>query len=318
MKKLCFNFTISLFFFGFNQAFSDEIASETNFFAQIWAKFSALTNLNYSTSFPNPECNNSKTSAVKSTLPLASLPPEKDSQAWLFKSDENPQIKPPELGCVTGEDLRTERCYPSFLEDLRTGKTSIDEMKKQRPYRFDIIGQGKEFIDRRVFQFHHQNFARQDTGLTILDGYHNTDKAVSHITEAVFIPRDQVPSYKVDKKNNEINVTLANKEKIIFDLTTGKIKAGVLSESPVKVGSAGTFTYSGKNIMIQTIGLDGNSKSHMETATKATIHKVGFAPCSVPFEKLWSRPIGSRDAHFKFPTDKAFYAWLNNESGCFK
>lgn len=247
---------------------------------------------------------------------LNSMPIIISDEALLFSSDENPVKKVTSLGCVTGEIAIIEKCYPSVIDELRSGKTTIDQMKVRVPYRFDIKGQGGSTVeDRRAFEFHHENFARQDVGLTIFDGFHNSAKADSYATEIVFFPRSQVPSYKV--KKDEIEVTLANGEKMTFDSKSGKIKSGVLTESSVQKGKPGTFKYSGKNIMIQTTGLDGHSKSYLSTAKTATITKDGKS-CEVAFEKLWTRPKGDQAVHFNFSTDESFYNWLEKDSKCFK
>ena len=247
---------------------------------------------------------------------LNSMPIIIGEEVLLFSSDENPVKKVTSLGCVTGEISIVEKCYPSVIDELRSGKTTIDQMKARVPYRFDIKGQGGSTVeDRRAFEFHHENFARQDVGLTIFDGFHNSAKADSYATEIVFFPRSQVPSYQV--KKDEIEVTLANGEKMIFDSKSGKIKSGVLTESSIQKGKPGTFKYSGKNIMIQATGLDGHSKSYLSTAKTATITKDGKS-CEVAFEKLWSRPKGDQAVHFNFSTDESFYNWLEKDSKCFK
>ncbi|MCB0368204.1 MAG: hypothetical protein KDD45_01885 [Bdellovibrionales bacterium] len=245
-----------------------------------------------------------------------SLPVILGDETLLFSKDKNPEISPLNLGCITGEINIIERCYPSFADELRSGKATIDELKVRVPYRFSIKGQGGNQVEnQRTFEFHQNNFARQDAGLTIFDGYHNSDKVDSFASELVFIPRSQVPSYQID--DSAIHVTLANEEKITFDKNSGKIIGGVLSEGPLRKGQPGAFKYSGNQIMIQTTGLDGHGTSYMSKAKTAVITKNG-KECKVSYDQLWTRPTEDRAFHFRFATDGEFYQWLDKKSGCFR
>lgn len=249
----------------------------------------------------------------------ASLPhpvnfiPDEGIEELLFQKDENPEKTVANLGCVSGDSANIDLCYPSFLEDIRSGKLKISDLQARIPSRFDIKATAGEFEDKKIFEFHHHNFARQDAGLTIWDGYHNSKNRNSKATEIVFIPRDQVPRVKTVGAN--IEVTLANNEKLIFDKASGKLSSGVLKET--KAGKNSSYQYTGTGVMIQTTGTDGQAKSFMETAKKAIISKGGKT-CELDYNKLWSRPDEKKAAHFKFATDDAFYKWLDNQSGCFK
>lgn len=247
---------------------------------------------------------------------LNQLPVLIENEALLFSADRNPVTNVISLGCITGEVEIVEKCYPSFVEELKSGKVTLEQLRTRVPYRFDIKEKSSDSLNQRKFEFHHENFAKQDTGMSVWEGNHNASGRDSHkVTEMVFIPRSQVPSYSI--KNSDLEVTLANGEKILFDANSGKIKGGVLSSTSYKAGQFGEFKYSGKNIMIQARGTSGSSKSHMETAKTAQIVKDGKV-CEVSFDKLWTRPKEAAAPHFKFSNDEEFYQWLNNQSNCFK
>lgn len=288
-------------------------------FASCLAGLSLLNNMNQSTSWPNNSCSFQSVSSVDGVEQgeIKSHPvnfiPDEGIEDLPFQKDEVPEKRVASLGCVTGPSENVDLCYPSFLEDIRAGKLKLDDLKGRIPSRFDIKSSAANFEDKKVFEFHHQYFARQDAGLTIWDGYHNSKTADSKATEIVFIPRHSVPRLKAN--GSELLVTLANNESLVFDKVSGKLKSGVLKE--VKNGKNTAYSYSGKGIMIQTTGVDGHAKSFMENAKKAIITKDG-QNCEVSFDKLWTRPSGTDSAHFKFATDESFQKWLTTQSGCFK
>lgn len=227
-----------------------------------------------------------------------------------FSVDKNPVLEVQELGCISGEVPTISKCYPSVLEGLRSGKVTVTELSKRQPFRFEIKDPSKEVNDATTFEFHHNNFAKQDVGLTIYHGFHNSEKRDSLATELVFIPRKRIPAYEV--KGNQIEVTLANNEKMMFDLKTGKLISGVVKNFRQK-----DYTYGGSGIMIKTSGIDGHGKSHLETANQATIYKEGKS-CIVKTSELWSKPSQKKAGHFKFVNDADFYRWLDAKKNCFK
>lgn len=290
-----------------------------NIFSSCIASLSLLNSMNAATSWPNDSClmsNLTKVDGVEQgefkPHPVNFIPYEA-LEELPFQTDQTPEKKVASLGCITGPSENVDFCYPSFLEDIRAGKLKLDDLKGRIPSRFDIKSKADNFEDKKVFEFHHQYFAKQDAGLTIWEGYHNSNKADSKATEVVFIPRSSVPRLKA--KGDELQVSLANKESLTFDKNSGKLKSGVLKE--VTKGKNTVYEYSGKGIMIQTSGIDGHAKSFMERAQRATISKDGKT-CEVSYDKLWTRPNSKVSAHFKYATDEAFYQWLNSQSGCFK
>lgn len=288
-------------------------------FASCLAGLTLLNNMNESTSWPNNSCSFQSVSNVDGVEQGEVKPhpvnfiPDEGIEDLPFQKDATPEKLVASLGCVTGPSDNVDFCYPSFLEDIRAGKLKLDDLKGRIPSRFDIKSNASNFEDKKVFEFHHQYFARQDAGLTIWDGYHNSKTVDSKATEIVFIPRNSVPRLKAN--GSELHVTLANNESLVFDKASGKLKSGVLKE--VKNGKNTTYAYSGKGIMIQTSGVDGHAKSFMEKAKKAIITKDG-KNCEVSFDKLWTRPSATDSAHFKFANDESFQQWLATQSGCFK
>lgn len=290
-----------------------------NIFASCLAELSVLNTMNQATTWPNTSCvlnDKVSTEIAGNEQPVrhpVSFIPDDALEDLTFQQDQTPEKKVASLGCVTGPSENVDFCYSSFLEDIRSGKLKIESLKGRIPSRFDIKENAGRFEDKKIFEFHHQYFAKQDAGLTIWEGYHNSKKADSKATEIVFIPRNNVPRLK--PKEDELHVTLANNESLIFDKASGKLKSGVLKET--KKGKSSFYEYSGSGVMIQTSGIDGHARSFMTTAKMATITKNG-KNCEVSYDKLWTRPSKTESAHFRFSTDEAFYQWLNSSSGCFK
>lgn len=311
---------ILIIFFLINNDVRAQQATEVTvgIFQSCLAGLSLINNMNQATSWPNNSCSLYTATKIEGVEQGEVKPhpvnfiPDEGIEELPFQKDETPEKSVVSLGCVTGPSDNVDFCYPSFLEDIRSGKLKLDDLKGRIPSRFDIKSNASKFEDKKVFEFHHQYFARQDAGLTIWEGYHNSKKVDSKATEIVFIPRNSVPRLKAI--GSDLQVTLANNESLIFDKVSGKLKSGVLKE--VKKGKNTSYEYSGKGIMIQTSGVDGRGKSFMEKAKKAIITKDG-KNCEVSFDKLWVRPSETDSARFKFATDEAFQQWLTTQSGCF-
>lgn len=227
-----------------------------------------------------------------------------------FKSDENPNKQSVlSQGCIQESLEILEKCFPPLADRLRKAEVKMSDLKTMPHEGFRIRGHSKDSNQARSWEFHHENRAKQDTGVTVFDGYHMGKGKVS-ASEMMFFPRKQVPQYL--KKDGVLEVTLANGEKLQFNSSTGAIQSGVLRENKPLKGKPGEFNYDGGGVMIQMTGIDGAGKSFKETAKDAIITKKGFPPCKVPATKLWPHKNQDRANNFRFATDEALDQWLKS------
>ncbi len=227
---------------------------------------------------------------------------------WKFRSDENPnKAKILSQACTTDQFDILEKCYPPLADKLKRGEISFNDIQKMPIEGFHVRGHGKSVENSRAWEFHHENRAKQDIGVTVFDGY-NFGKGTVSASELMFFPRKQVQHYS--KKDNAVEVTLSNGETMRFNSKTGAIESGVLTESKFVKGNKPKFTYEGTGVMIQMEGREGNGRSYRETASSAVITKKGFKPCTVPASELWPERNTDRASNFKFATDEGLDAWL--------
>jgi hypothetical protein len=227
---------------------------------------------------------------------------------WKFRSDENPnKAQVLSQACGTDQFDILEKCYPPLVDKIKRGEISINDIQKMPIEGFRIRGHGKSVENSRMWEFHHENRAKQDIGVTVFDGY-NFGKGTVSGSELMFFPRKQIQHYS--KKDNAIEVTLSNGEVMRFNSKTGAIESGVVTESKFVKGSKPKFTYEGTGVMIQMEGREGDGRSHRETAKSAVITKKGFKPCIVPASELWPERNTDRASNFKFATDEGLDTWL--------
>ncbi len=226
-----------------------------------------------------------------------------------FLSDDNPnKTNLMQQACTseTNSDI-LDKCIPSFSDKLKRGEISFEQIQKMPHEGFHIRGHNKSIEQARSWEFHHENRARQDIGVTVTDGYYfGRGKASS--SELMFFPRKQVQQYV--QKEGVLEVTLSNGELMKFNSKTGAIESGVLKETKVVRGKTPKFTYEGTGIMIQMAGMEGDGLSFRETATNAVITKMGHKPCVVPASELWPQRKGSGANNFRFATDEGLDQWL--------
>ncbi len=227
-----------------------------------------------------------------------------------FSTDANPNTKSVlSQGCISESLEILEKCFPPMADKLRTGQITMDQLRASQDEGFHIRSHSKDLQKARSWEFHYENRARQDTGLTIMDGYLDSNKKI-YGAEMMFFPRKQIPKYET--KGSELAVTLPNGELVNFDSQSGAIKSGVLTENKPVPGKKPDIKYQGGGVMIQMMGIEGSMKSFVETATNAVVYKKGFPPCTVPASELWPNRKSKRANNFKFATDEGLDQWLKN------
>lgn len=230
-----------------------------------------------------------------------------------FESDANPNTqKSLSQGCLQASIDILETCYQPISDQLKKGSITIDQLRQKPHEGFRIRSHSKDASKARQWDFHHENRARQDVGLSVMDGYHYGKGSV-YAAEMMFFPRTQIPQYVT--KGDLLEVTLANGEVVNFDSSKGRIKSGVLTENKPIKGKKPDIKYQGNGVMIQMIGLDGKGRSYKETALDAFIYKKGFKPCKVPVAALWPDHKLDKANNFKFATDEGLDKWLK-QSKC--
>tara|TARA_B110001454_G_C12723300_1_gene436387 strand:- start:50977 stop:51966 length:990 start_codon:yes stop_codon:yes gene_type:complete len=236
-----------------------------------------------------------------------------DEANFNFRSDGNPnKSKILSQTCTTDQFEILEKCYPPLADKIKRREISFNDIQKMPNEGFRIRGYGKSIENSRSWEFHHENRAKQDIGVTVFDGY-NFGKGTVSASELMFFPRKQIQHYT--KSDSAIEVTLSNGEKMKFNSKTGAVESGVVTESRYAKGSKPKFTYEGTGVMIQMEGREGNGRSFVETAKNAVITKKGFKPCIVSASELWPNRNSERANNFRFATDESLDAWLK-QSKC--
>ena len=283
------------------------------------AMFSITTNVqDYNSSIVNPNLTCDKNWQPADPVPVGASEPSVDVDGRPkgadlkseFSMDANPNTESVlKQGCISEALDILEKCFPPMADKLRTGQITMDQLRSSQSEGFHIRSYSKDLHKARSWEFHYENRARQDTGLSIMDGYLGRNKKI-YGAEMMFFPRKQIPKYET--KGSELVVTLSNGEKVNFDSQSGAIKSGVLTENKPVPGRKPNIKYQGDGVMIQMIGIEGNMKSYSETATNAIVYKKGFPPCTVPASDLWPKRKSNQANNFKFATDEGLAQWLNN------
>lgn len=297
------------------------VESKTNYtalLAGVFAACSAITSFNSAESSPSYTCDEEP--APEKINPKVEVTGKEkatvDTKAeTAFRSNENPNKQSVLQQACTSEvnSEILEKCIPPFSDKLKRGQITYDEIQKMPHEGFHIRGHDRSIEKARTWEFHHENRAKQDIGVTVTDGYY-FGRGKASASELMFFPRKQVQQYA--NKDGAMEVTLSNGEILKFNAATGAIESGVLKESkPVVRGKAPTFTYEGTGVMIQMAGMEGNGLSFAETATNAVITKKGHKPCIVPASELWPNRKTNKANNFKFATDESLDQWLK-QSKC--
>lgn len=230
-----------------------------------------------------------------------------------FLSDANPNTQNLlQQSCTSDSSDILYKCIQPIADKLKRGQITYADVQKMQHEGFHIRGYHKNVENARSWEFHHENRAKQDIGVTVMDGYY-FGRGKTSASELMFFPRKQVQQYT--KKDGAIEVTLANGELLRFNSATGKIDSGVLTETKMVRGKTPLFAYKGAGVMIQMSGMEGDGLSHTETAKNAVITKKGFKPCVVPASELWPQRKTGKANNFRFATDEGLDKWLK-QSNC--
>lgn len=304
-------------------ATQSEVGSSAKDYSDLLARIAAISaslrDYNSSLIIPTYTCDENWEPDQKYDLqpPVDQLPkPEPDKNiddSSEFKSDETPnRASAPPRGCAQDKLDILEKCFYGMADKLRRSQIKMQDLPKLPHEGFQIRSHSKDRSQARSWEFHHEGRARQDAGLTVMDGYH-FGKGNVYATEIMFFPRKKVPQYAI--KGDLLEVVLANGDVVNFDSSTGAIRSGVLTENKPVKGNEPDIKYDGSGVMIQMIGLDGGAKSHKETANDAVIYKKGFPPCKVQATELWPDQKRDKANNFRFATDDGLNNWLK-QSKC--
>lgn len=300
-----------------------EIGSVTKDYSDLLARIAAISaslrDYNYSSVSPAYTCDENWEPEQKYDVhPQVDQLPKSESDKNIeesseFKSDENPnQASALPRGCVQDKLDILEKCFYAMADKLRRSQIKMHDLPTLPHEGFQIRSHSKDRSQARSWEFHHEGRARQDAGLTVMDGYHY-GKGNVYAAEMMFFPRKKVPQYAI--KGDLLEVVLANGEVVNFDSSTGAIRSGVLTENKPVKGGKPDIKYDGSGVMIQMIGVDGGAKSYKETANDAVIYKKGFPPCKVRASELWPDQKRDKANSFRFATDEGLNNWLK-QSKC--
>jgi hypothetical protein len=182
----------------------------------------------------------------------------------------------------------------------------------------------------RTFNFEYPEQANQNLSLEIDDAPNDT---VSHTMHSIFMffPRKQLPL--VEQLSNTMEITLPTGEKVIFQKESKEIVTGVLEEGPVDTGpdrfkrQYADIKYKGLGVVLRVnargqspqLGQFENIKIDMDHGLKGSAEVLILngstgQRCRRPKSDFWE-PLDVSPIEFKFPTDKAFDAYLKSKCG---
>jgi hypothetical protein len=188
----------------------------------------------------------------------------------------------------------------------------------------NIIAKKGDAIDR-TFEFEFPDRARSDMKLMITD---SPDDRTSHTSYRImlFFPRLVLPS--VEKIDNELVVTLPNKEVVKYNTSTKQIIDGVLKEgqmvqnghpSPVNV----SYTGSGVSITANKAGdlpygdIELKNGDAAPSVSTATVSKKGHKDCQIPSKEIWYNDKDKDTVLIKpeFQTDAGLDTFIQKKCG---
>lgn len=189
-----------------------------------------------------------------------------------------------------------------------------DDQENEFFYSFSLMNMGANEIVTttasdidfayRDFAFVTDDHSRRDTFLWITD--YNGSGRMSDMMETVmvFLPREN--QMHVEETAEQLLVTLATGEEVVYSKTARTILSGVLSEKPMDMNPnrserkfAGV-TYSGKGLVIRS----DVRASDPRLTKNVQILKKGLAPCEVRAKNFWTE---DGYPEFKFVTDDEAY-----------
>jgi len=216
------------------------------------------------------------------------------------KSDYNESMDIPPLKEINETSLESGRCGNRNNNPWDTCITDAGKIES-----FSIVNNGgnnivkaKEYYINRSFDFQFEDQARSDMRLMVVD---SPDDRTSHATYSflTFAPRLHLPSVK-KLDDDKMEVTLPNKEKVLFNSKTKEIVGGVLQEGPMAQDERGrakpaSLKYTGEGVLIRAdksgdfpMGdIERSDGSRAPSISIATISKKGQKDCKVPAKDMW-------------------------------
>lgn len=159
----------------------------------------------------------------------------------------------------------------------------------------------------RLFEFKAEDLAASDMKVEIAE-FDNNSTSSSVNTIMMFFPRSVLPSVK--QIDNELHVTLPNKEMVKFNAETKEIIGGVFSEEKMTATSLrkpAHVKYTGAGVMIRADkagdlpygDIELRDGSNAPSTTIATISKKGHKDCKIPSKEIWYNDEKIKDVLIK-------------------
>lgn len=183
---------------------------------------------------------------------------------------------------------------------------------------------------QRSYNFEYIEHARQNIQMQVDDAPNGT---ISHGMHSIFMffPRKNLPY--VTSLGKELEVTLPNGEKMLFNTDSKEIIGGVFSEGPVDISGDrfkrqyADVRYQGAGVVLRVnargqspqLGQFENTKIDTEFGIKGSadvliMNGATGQRCRRPKADFWE-PIDVNPIQFKFPTDEAFDKYLQSKCG---
>jgi hypothetical protein len=191
--------------------------------------------------------------------------------------------------CRSGES-------PNGYQICKTKEGKIEQFSFKNNGPNNIIKKSSEGIERK-FEFNFCDHARSDLNLLVIDAPDENTHSINY-NIFVFLPRLVLPSIK--KIDSNFEVTLPNKEKMIFNANSKEIVGGVFTERPQSINKRGNanpidLTYSGNGVVIRSSkngdlpygDIEKKDGSRAPSISKAYISKKGFKDCEVDAKDIW-------------------------------
>lgn len=202
--------------------------------------------------------------------------------------------------------------------------TSMISETQEVPKEFKFINSGENkivpqtgFMAGREFTFMFQDLARSDLGLLVWD-IPDEETKHGHLKLMMFFPREILPAIQLNSLENTLNITLPNRETVIFNADTKEILSGALKEGPISQDSDGNaisplVNYTGKGVVLETHRI--NEYPAGFSGGIAIAKKIGYKDCKIPVRELWftdNTKGGNVYFNKNFVTDRAFDLFLKS------
>ena len=245
------------------------------------------------------------TEAVQSVA-VEDCPPEENGEA--FDRDEP---RPLNVQYITSKTAPDGTYDNTFVKD-KNGDLRPTGFELMNIGPNSIAGEGIDSREKaeRTWTFTSKDNSRRETYLWITDdpgsGY-LSDRMDSII---LVVPRKMKP--KIEPIGDDLHVTLATGEKVIFDKKTKIIKSGIFQEGKIDTNKDkharkfASINYSGTGISIRA---NKRGEDPRLISGNAVVTQNGKS-CQVPARELWTS-----DSDFRYAEDKKLLDFLNRKCG---